>query len=180
MNEAVRPGRPDNHQRRPAVECWPRSIGRVQRRSSAPADLNHRLQRLTLHDEMPPPAHRPRPRVLGRSRLPTARIPLPSSALAASVEGLLQSVLSERDEHIRVHGFLDDQGKALHDCWISLHYLINLARSRSWIQLDAADFMHKVREYRNYVHLWVHTSGPAGFRSRQRHALLGPGAGGAQ
>ena len=128
---------------------------------SAPADLNHRLQELILDDETA--------RLL-IDRVRETEICAANGAytfaiigIGSFVEGLLQTVLSERDEHIRVHGFLDDQGKALHDRRISLHYLINLARSRSWIQLDAADFMHKVREYRNYVHPRVQQQDPQDF-----------------
>ena len=83
--------------------------------------------------------------------------------IGSFVEGLLQTVLSERDEQVRAHGFLDEKGRTLQDHRIGLQYLINQARSRSWIQLDAADFMHKVREYRNYVHPRVQQRDPQQF-----------------
>jgi hypothetical protein len=83
--------------------------------------------------------------------------------IGSFVEGLLQTVLSERDEQVRAHGFVDERGKPVQDRRIGLQYLIDLARSRSWIQLDAADFMHKVREYRNYVHPRVQQQDPQKF-----------------
>jgi hypothetical protein len=72
--------------------------------------------------------------------------------LGSFVEGLLQAVLSEREADIRANGFTDRRGHPLQQHQIGLQVLIDIARKTGWIQLDAAEFMHKVREYRNYVH----------------------------
>jgi hypothetical protein len=72
--------------------------------------------------------------------------------IGSFVEGLLQVVLSERVNEVIDHGFLDENGRVIQEKRIGLHHLIGIAQRLSWIQLDAADFMNKVREYRNYVH----------------------------
>lgn len=72
--------------------------------------------------------------------------------IGSFVEGLLLSVLTERDNDIRAHGFVDSKGNKIPEDRIGLHMLIDTAHRKDWIQLDAADFMHKVKEYRNFVH----------------------------
>jgi hypothetical protein len=72
--------------------------------------------------------------------------------LGSFVEGILQAVLEEHDSEIAGAGFRDGKGAPMKQIQIGLHFLINTAHSRGWIQLDAADFMQTVREYRNYVH----------------------------
>jgi hypothetical protein len=128
---------------------------------SAPADLDRRLRELILDGQTAS---------LLIDRIRETEICAANGAytfaiigIGSFVEGLLQTVLSERDEQIRTHGFLDDKGRTLQDHRIGLQYLIDLARSHSWIQLDAADFMHKVREYRNYVHPRVQQRDPQQF-----------------
>jgi len=73
--------------------------------------------------------------------------------IGSFVEGLLQAVLSDHDAGIRAGGFLDRAGNRLPQHKIGLQYLIERAQQTGWIQLDAADFMQKAREYRNHVHL---------------------------
>lgn len=72
--------------------------------------------------------------------------------LGSFVEGLLQAVLEEHDEEIARRGFHDERGQPVQQHRIGLAFLLQTARKGNWIQLDAADFMDKVREYRNYVH----------------------------
>jgi hypothetical protein len=128
---------------------------------SAPADIDRRMRELIIDQEIAS---------LLIDRIRETEICAANGAytfaiigIGSFVEGLLQTVLSERDDQIRAHGFLDERGKVLQDRRIGLQYLIDLARSRSWIQLDAADFMHKVREYRNYVHPRVQQRHPQMF-----------------
>jgi hypothetical protein len=72
--------------------------------------------------------------------------------LGSFVEGLLQAVLEEHDQEISQRGFRDGKGGQLPQFKIGLQLLLQAARRGNWIQLDAADFMDNVREYRNYVH----------------------------
>ena len=143
---------------RPVLGTIDRSGGATY---SAPADLDRRLRELIIDEQTAS---------LLIDRIRETEICAANGAytfaiigIGSFVEGLLQTVLSERDEQIRVHGFLDEKGKPLPDRRIGLQYLIDLAHSRSWIQLDAADFMHKVREYRNYVHPRVQQQDPQEF-----------------
>jgi len=71
--------------------------------------------------------------------------------IGSFVEHLLLSVLLERDEDIRAHGFIDDHGRNTRRP--SLDLLIRTAHAKGWIQLDAKDFLRQVREYRNLVHV---------------------------
>jgi len=71
--------------------------------------------------------------------------------IGSFVEYLLLSVLSERDESIKAHGIIDDNGRITRRP--SLDLLIRTAHAKGWIQLDAKDFLRQVREYRNLVHL---------------------------
>lgn len=128
---------------------------------AAPADLDRRLRELILDQESAS---------LLLARVRETEICAANGAftfaiigIGSFVEGLLHTVLSERDEQVRRQGFIDEKGRAIQERSISLHYLINFARSRSWIQLDAADFMDKVREYRNYVHPRVQQQDPQAF-----------------
>lgn len=72
--------------------------------------------------------------------------------IGSFVEGLLLELLLERDERIREHGFVDQNGKRTKAERAGLAQILDTARKKDWIQLDAADFMAKVRDYRNYVH----------------------------
>jgi len=56
------------------------------------------------------------------------------------VEGLLDDVMRRRDPEIRSHPET------------SLDILLTRAHGRGWIQPDALDFSHIVRQYRNFVH----------------------------
>ena len=71
--------------------------------------------------------------------------------IGSFVEYLLLSVLQQRDDYIKANGFRDKRGKLIQRP--SLDFLIQTAHARGWIELDAKDFLHQVREYRNLVHL---------------------------
>jgi hypothetical protein len=72
--------------------------------------------------------------------------------IGSFAEGLLYSVLTERDADIRQNGFPLENGRRIKPDQASLAFMINLAYGKGWIQLDARDFMHNVRQYRNFVH----------------------------
>lgn len=71
--------------------------------------------------------------------------------IGSFVEGLLYSLLTERDAVIRDHGF-PVNGRIVKPREASLELMINTAHAKGWIQLDAKDFMHNVRRFRNFVH----------------------------
>jgi hypothetical protein len=70
--------------------------------------------------------------------------------IGSFVESLLYSVLIERDAELKANGFRDGRGKPASP---SLMRLIDTAHDKGWIEVDAKDFTHKVRDYRNVVHL---------------------------
>ncbi|MCK9922562.1 hypothetical protein MXD61_11855 [Frankia sp. AgPm24] len=74
--------------------------------------------------------------------------------IGSFVEGLLFSVLTERDPVLLKDGFpgfAGQKGKTpAHRA--SLALLLSAAHKKGWIQIDAKEFMEKVREFRNYVH----------------------------
>lgn len=72
--------------------------------------------------------------------------------IGSFVEGMLLALLMERDPEISDKGFAGKNGKRLPAERAGLELLINTARSKNWIQFVAADFMHRVRDYRNFVH----------------------------
>ncbi|HEX5120594.1 MAG TPA: hypothetical protein VFW65_35895 [Pseudonocardiaceae bacterium] len=71
--------------------------------------------------------------------------------IGSFVEGLLYSLLTERDAAIRDHGFTVN-GRTVKPREAGLELMINTAHAKGWIQLDAKDFMHNVRRFRNFVH----------------------------
>ncbi|MGO1050995.1 hypothetical protein [Crossiella sp. CA198] len=73
--------------------------------------------------------------------------------IGSFVEGVLFSVLTERDEEIRELGFANGHnGKRIPAERAPLQRLIDVAHEKGWIQMDAKEFAHKVRDYRNFVH----------------------------
>ncbi|MFI6028133.1 hypothetical protein [Amycolatopsis magusensis] len=117
---------------------------------SVPADLDNRLRRLisdsTAVDLL---MSRVRETVLcEESGAHTMAI----IGIGSFVEGLLYSLLIERDEEIRAKGFLGRDGKYQRPDRASLALLIDVAHEKEWIQLDAKDFMQNVRHFRNFVH----------------------------
>jgi hypothetical protein len=69
------------------------------------------------------------------------------------VEGLLHAILTERDDDVRRQGFENPRGRdRIRADRAGLEVLIHAAHARGWIQLDAKDFVDKVRDYRNFVH----------------------------
>lgn len=73
--------------------------------------------------------------------------------IGSFVEHLLLCVLTERDAQIAAQGLVAGNGRRITVDRASLDLLIQTAHSKGWIQLDAKDFMDKVRDYRNFVHL---------------------------
>lgn len=72
--------------------------------------------------------------------------------IGSFVEGLLYSLFTERDAEIRDRGFVGREGRRFKADRAGLELMIDVAHQKDWIQLDAKDFMHKVRDYRNFVH----------------------------
>jgi hypothetical protein len=81
--------------------------------------------------------------------------------IGSIVEGLLLALLLERDEDVRRNGIPDTErpGKRVPADFAPMKLLIDIAHQRGWIQLDAKNFMHTVRDFRNFVHPrkeWTH------------------------
>lgn len=72
--------------------------------------------------------------------------------IGSFVEHLLLSVLTERDPRY-ANGFTDHKGHTIPPERATLDLLIRTAHAGGWIQVDARDFIDKVRDYRNFVHL---------------------------
>ncbi|WP_190813762.1 hypothetical protein [Saccharopolyspora pogona] len=116
---------------------------------SAPGDLEKRLQRL-IRDRATIDGLLNRVHETGlceRSGAHTMAI----IGIGSFVEGLLLALFLERDAQIREHGFAGRKASTRADR-AGLALLIDTAHDKGWIQLDAKDFMHNVREYRNFVH----------------------------
>ncbi len=72
--------------------------------------------------------------------------------IGSVVEGLLLALLLENDSQLRQDGFVDKYGKRVKPERAGMELLLETAHSTGWIQLDAKDFMHTVRDFRNFVH----------------------------
>ncbi|MGW1673373.1 hypothetical protein [Streptomyces sp. NPDC002324] len=72
--------------------------------------------------------------------------------IGSFTEALLLDVLTHRDPTLQQQGF-PLGGKRIAPERASFALLLDTARARDWIQMDAHDFMAIVREYRNFVHL---------------------------
>lgn len=72
--------------------------------------------------------------------------------IGSFVEGLLYTLLSEQDSDFKTRGAVGSNGRRFKPEQVPLAVLIDVAHAKGWIQLDAKDFMHKVREYRNFIH----------------------------
>ncbi|MER6406237.1 hypothetical protein ABT269_22520 [Streptomyces viridosporus] len=72
--------------------------------------------------------------------------------IGSFTEALLLDVLTHRDPTLK-QGFPQGSGKRVVPERASFALLLDTARARGWIQMDAHDFMAIVREYRNFVHL---------------------------
>ncbi|MEU5046966.1 hypothetical protein [Streptomyces griseorubiginosus] len=72
--------------------------------------------------------------------------------IGSFAEALLLDVLTHRDPTL-LQGFPMPNGKRVPPERTSFSLLLDTARSRGWIQMDAHDFMKIVRDYRNFVHL---------------------------
>ncbi|WP_433755817.1 hypothetical protein [Nocardia sp. CA-135398] len=73
-------------------------------------------------------------------------------AIGSLVEGMLLTMLTERDDRCRNNKFVDSKGKFATNPHPNLASLIDTAHACGWIQLDAKTFMHTVRNFRNYIH----------------------------
>lgn len=72
--------------------------------------------------------------------------------IGSFIEGLLYSVLIERDVELRDHGVARANGRRQPMSRVSLNELIDIAHGKGWVQVDARDFLNTVRDYRNFVH----------------------------
>jgi hypothetical protein len=72
--------------------------------------------------------------------------------IGSVVEGLLLALLLENDSRLRQNGLVDKYGKSVKPERAGMELLIDTVHSSGWIQLDAMDFMHTVRDFRNFVH----------------------------
>ncbi|WP_026421870.1 hypothetical protein [Actinokineospora inagensis] len=71
--------------------------------------------------------------------------------IGSFIEGLLFTVLLERYPELE-SGFTGRDGKKVPSRRAGLELLIDTAHDRELIQLDAKNFMHPVRDFRNYIH----------------------------
>jgi hypothetical protein len=71
--------------------------------------------------------------------------------MGSFVEYLLYAFLRQWDQEIRENGFTNSSGRPVSH--VSLNLLIETAHAKGYIQLDRKDFIDKVRDYRNFVHL---------------------------
>ena len=71
--------------------------------------------------------------------------------LGSFLEGVLYAVLREHAPDM-TDKFVDADGRRVPWERANLAHMINVAHSRKWIQVDAKEFIHKVRDYRNLVH----------------------------
>ncbi|MCL7493204.1 hypothetical protein M8I34_17610 [Streptomyces sp. MCA2] len=71
--------------------------------------------------------------------------------IGSFTEALLLDVLTHRDPSLQ-RGFPQGERRVAPER-ASFALLLDTARTRGWIQMDAHDFMAIVREYRNFVHL---------------------------
>lgn len=72
--------------------------------------------------------------------------------IGSFIEGLLYSVLIERDIDLRDHGVARANGKRTPLSMVGLKELVDIAHHKGWVQVDAKDFLNTVRDYRNFVH----------------------------
>lgn len=117
---------------------------------SEPDGLEERLRRLVL-DEVAAE--------MLVNRLTEARICIRNGAhtlavigLGSLVEGVLHSVLTERDEKVQQNGFVNEHGKKVPADRVRLAVLLDTARENGWIQFDAHRFLGPVKEFRNFIH----------------------------
>ncbi|WP_261556073.1 hypothetical protein [Frankia tisae] len=116
---------------------------------SAPSDLDQRLPHL-IADEAMVAILLERIAEVHACELGKAYL-LAVVGIGSFIEGLLFSVLTERDATLLRDGFPGQKGKTpAHRA--SLALLLSAAHKKGWIQIDAKEFMEKVREFRNYVH----------------------------
>ena len=73
--------------------------------------------------------------------------------IGSFVEGLLFALLNERDSDLRADGYRRPRGgQRVPFERLGLSDLIDISHGKGWVQLDAKDFLHTVRDYRNFVH----------------------------
>jgi hypothetical protein len=117
---------------------------------SEPPDFEQRLRRL-VQDELTADAlvrRAAETRIAEQGGAHTLAI----IGIGSVVEGLLLALLLENDAQLRQNGFIDKHGRRVMPERAGMELLIDIAHSSGWIQLDAKDFMHTVRDFRNFVH----------------------------
>jgi hypothetical protein len=72
--------------------------------------------------------------------------------LGSFVEGLLFAALTERTPSQHERRFLDGNGRYVQCNRATLSLLLEVAYKERLIQVDAKDFLDKVRDFRNFVH----------------------------
>lgn len=72
--------------------------------------------------------------------------------IGSFVEGLLYTVITDRDSEVCARGVPKSDGRRISAEKAGLAVLLDYTHRKGWIQTDAKDFMDKVRDYRNFVH----------------------------
>ncbi|GDY33400.1 hypothetical protein [Gandjariella thermophila] len=116
----------------------------------APDNLGHRLPRIVADEQVVS---------LLLDRIAQSRASEESGAyllalfgIGSFVEGLLFSVLTEREPELLRSGFRGRDGRRIDARRAGLELLIDTAHHRGLIQLDAKSFMDPVRNFRNFIH----------------------------
>lgn len=92
------------------------------------------------------------------------------SGIGSFTEALLLDGLAHRDPTLQ-QGFPQDNGKRVAPERAGFALLLDTARIRGRIQMDAHDFMAIVREYRNFVHLHTTRTRRSTRPLHRRHVL---------
>lgn len=92
------------------------------------------------------------------------------SGIGSFTEALLLDGLAHRDPTLQ-QGFPQDNGKRVAPERAGFALLLDPARIRGRIQMDAHDFMAIVREYRNFVHLHTTRTRRSTRPLHRRHVL---------
>lgn len=116
----------------------------------APDDLSHRLPRIVSDEQV---VQLLLDRIeQSRASEETGAYLLALFGIGSFVEGLLFSVLTEREPDLLRSGFRGRDGRRVDARRAGLELLIAVAHNRGLIQLDAKNFMDPVRNFRNFIH----------------------------
>ncbi|MBV2365729.1 hypothetical protein ACFPZ0_01190 [Streptomonospora nanhaiensis] len=94
--------------------------------------------------------------------------------IGSLVEGMLLAVLQEHDADARAWRFVNRNGETVHKDRPAMELLIHTAQVKGWIQLDAAEFVHKVRGFRNFIHPRLEVAAQARFDADTVKLCWGP------